>query len=66
MKLAIISTETQKKLVETVKSDEDFMSIIPQAKKIQFRIDMLNLITTVTQQIINSLNSQMIEAEVLK
>ena len=64
---ALISTtvDDQKKLVQTVTSDDDFKAIFPTAKKLQLRLDTLTTIRTVIQEMINAIATKGILNEIV-
>ena len=57
--------EKQKKLVENLQSDEEFNAIVPEAKKLQLRIDVLTLFKSILQETINAGETRIIIEEIL-
>ncbi len=59
------TTDKQKKLVESIQTDEGFKAIIPEAKKLQFRVEVLSTLKTIIQETLNIDNSDAIVNEIL-
>lgn len=63
--LSTETTEKQKKLVENLQSDEDFKAIIPEAKKLQLRLDVLTTFKSIIQETINAGETKIIIEEII-
>ncbi len=67
-KVDTLVTETadkQKKLVESIESDDGFKAVIPEAKKLQFRLEVLSTLKSIIQETLNIDNSNAIVNEIL-